>query len=99
MAVASDDVRVRLPTAKRDCQKVLRQLGWGGLRIDAIAEDRVFALTSRQLVDISDGRGEQFDMRRKALTIVFTYDEYEDQVRATELPGWVWDETTGNGGS
>ncbi len=79
----------RLPETKGACQKILRQFGHTGLKIESIEQPnprasaptgRVFALSQ----PIYSGPGR---WRRKACTIVFSFNA--DGVQTEEVDGWV----------
>lgn len=90
-AVATDTA-LPMPRTKGDAQKVLRAFGLTGLKIDSIATDRIFALTTPQLQ--GDGR-----MTRRAVTVLLTRDEIKGVgldasapvVRADSIDGWIVD--------
>lgn len=80
----------RLPEDKAACQRLLRSLGFHGLKIDVIVQPCmhdpeptgiVYALTAKQWVAADT-------WRRKAVTIVV---RFGDRVKAEKFDGWLAD--------
>lgn len=77
---------VEIPQSKAAVQRILRGLGHKGLLIESIEEDRVFALTGKQLTPVKCGPPE---MKRKAKTFIFK-SHGEDGVEVLDRDGWIW---------
>lgn len=82
MATAAPVLDLPKPETKKEAQELLRQHGITGLKIDAIEDGRIYALTAKKLM--ADNV-----MKRQAVTVVFVL--HDDGVKAVQLFGWVVD--------